>query len=399
MKRNKMFSGKPSQAQFAEMVRRAFEAAGFAGLEYREEEFALKMPGRETTIFLSNLYSNYCNAPRKHRQEVIDKLIAGIGSVPDIPANFAAARPNLMPAVRDAAYESLSELLPGRDRKDPEFMWAYKPLTGDLVVGVVYDTEHNISSLPQKNLAEWGVSLDEALAAAKENLWDRTDPNKFNGAGGVYVGEWGDSYDSSRILLTEFIYRLDVDGDPVAYVPNRDSLMVTGKRNTSGLQVLLKVGGENHFKAGHPVSPDLYVLEDGVWKTYIPEDASLREMWKATRRNRDGLDYQHQKKLLEKVRKDDVFIANFMMFKQQDGSGFSACVWAKDVDTSLPRAEFLGFAVSEDDQFMVSWDAAVAVVGKLMQQEEGLVPVRYRVREFPSDAQVAELRKLAASGS
>jgi hypothetical protein len=36
------------------------------------------------------------------------------------------------------------------------------------------------------------------------------------------------------ILLTEFIYRLDVGGDPVSYIPNRDALMVTGKRNTAG---------------------------------------------------------------------------------------------------------------------------------------------------------------------
>jgi hypothetical protein len=44
---------------------------------------------------------------------------------------------------------------------------------------------------------------------------------------------------------------------------------------------------------------------------------------------------------------------------------------------------------------MVPWDAAVPIVGSLLEEEPEFVPVRYRAREFPNDAQVRELRKLA----
>jgi len=250
----------------------------------------------------------------------------------------------------------------------------------------------------QKTLAEWGVSLDEALAVAKENLWDRTDPNRLAGQGGVYWGEWGDSYDSSRILLTEFIYRLDVDGDPVAFVPNRDSLMVTGKNSVAGLRIILKAGAESHFTQGHPVSPDLFVLEDGAWKTFIPEDPELRGIWRTARQRRDGLDYAQQKQILDEMpQREDVFIANYLVFKGEDGNTFSACVWPKDCDTSLPRAEVIGFALDEggNDRLLVAWDAAVSVVGDLLVEESGLIPVRYRAREFPSDEQIAKLRQMA----
>ncbi len=394
---DKMFSGKPTQADFAKMVAKAFEQAVMSGLEYIESDFALKVPGRDATIFLHNTYSNYCGAPKKKRQEVIAKLIAGFGTSPEVPADYSAAKPHLMPAVRDAAYSSLASLLGGAMKKsDSGLEWVYKPLAGDLIVGLVFDTEHNIVSVNQKTLEQWGVKLDEALTAAKENLWDRTDPKKLTGQSGIYVGEWGDSYDSSRILLTEFIYRLDLDGDPVACVPNRDALMITGRNNSAGLRIVLKAGTENHFNAGHSVSPDLFVLEDGVWKTFLPEDPSLKEMWRNAKRQRNGMDYHQQKQLLDKL-DEDIFVASYMGFKSEDGSEFSVCAWTKGIDSSLPKAEVLGFVVDPvtKDQFMVPWDDAFPIVSGLLEQESGLIPVRYRAREFPDDQQIAQLRKLA----
>jgi hypothetical protein len=152
-----------------------------------------------------------------------------------------------------------------------------------------------------KTLQSWDVDLDQAFAVAKENLWDRTRPDGFEGSNGVYWARWGDSYDSSRMLLTELIYRLSVDGDPVAFVPNRDALLVTGTHNIAGLRVILNAGAENHFKQGHPLLPDLFVRDEGAWKHHIPEGPELREIWVGMRRQRDGLDYNQQKQLLDKL--------------------------------------------------------------------------------------------------
>ena len=115
-------------------------------------------------------------------------------------------------------------------------------LVGGLVVGLAYDTERNITSINRNTLEPWGVSPDDAFKAAKDNLWEKTDPSRLIGQEGVYCGRWADSYDSSRILLTELIYRLSLDGDPVAFVPNRDQLWVTGTDNLAGLAAILKGG-------------------------------------------------------------------------------------------------------------------------------------------------------------
>jgi len=387
-----------SQREFAEIVRRAFEESGSPGLEYREAEFALKFPGRDASVFLHNSYANFCSSPLSARSEVVSRLVAGFTATPDIHGDFAAARSHLMPAVRDAAYESLSQLLSGKEELDPGKKWQYRPLVDDLIVGLVYDTEHTITTVNHNKLNQWETGLDDALKIAKENLWERADPQRLTGKGGMYWGEWRDSYDSSRMLLTEFIYRLDVDGDPVAYIPNRDALMVTGKRNTAGLRVILNAGVETHFKSGHPLSPDLFLLENGVWKTYIPEDPALQEIWRSTRRNRDAADYSHQKQLLDKLQgSDGVFVGRFMMFKSKDGVEFSACVWTKDVDTSMPRTEFVGLVtqVESKERVLVRGDDVMSVAGNLLEPDPRLIPPRYRARQFPSDEQMAQLRRVA----
>jgi hypothetical protein len=382
---------------------RAFEKAGIEKVEEIAGDFALKVGDGESTVFLSNVYSNYCSAPRNKRSSVLAEFVrsaAEIPSLPVIPSEFATAKPFLMPAIRDGAYLSIFRLLQrrgGKADRAPEVVT--KPLAGGLIVDLVYDTERSITSIDRDSFEKWGVSLEEAFSAAKDNLWDRTDPERMAGQGGVYWSEWGDSYDSSRILLPELIYRLAVDGDPIAFVPNRNALWVMGTKNSAGLAAILKDGAESHFKRGHPLSPDLYVLVDGAWQVHVPEDQSLRDLWLALKRRRDAIDYAQQQELLNAIHQKegiDLFVASYKVHERKDGLAYSVCVWSNGVDSSLPHAENIAFMVDPEggDHFVVGWDAAVAIVGDLLEQEPELVPPRYRVREFPDAEQITKLRRL-----
>jgi len=401
---DQVFSSKPSRPRFVEIVVRAFEKAGLEHVEEIAGEFALKVGDGKSTIFLSNIYANYCSASRKRRPAVLAEFVnaaVSIPSLPSIPSDFAAVKPGLMPAIRDAAYFNIMQLMQRKDGKeDPGMEVVTKPLVGGLVVALAYDTERNITSINRESFEKWGVSLEEAFAAAKDNLWEKTDPGQVAGQGGVYWSQWGDSYDSSRMLLTEIIYRLSVDGDPVAFVPNRNELWLTGTNNSSGLAAILRDGTESHFNRGHPLSPDLYVLLDGAWKVWVPEDPSLRDAWMKIKRRRDAIDYAQQQELLNaihEVENVDLFVASYKIYERKDGLAYSACVWTKGVDSSLPRAENIAFMVDPEggDHFVVPWEAAAPIVGSLLEEETEFVPVRYRVREFPNAEQIAELRRLA----
>jgi uncharacterized protein YtpQ (UPF0354 family) len=400
---DKVFSGKPSRADFAQMVIQAFHKAGIEKVDRSEGDFSLKV-GDGATVFLGNVYANYCSASRSERQSLIAEFVAAAASIPglpSIPSDFASVKPSLMPVIRDASYFSMVRLMNSKNGKDdPEVEVLVKHLAGGLVVGLAYDTELNITSINRNSFEQWGVSLEEAFKTAKDNLWERTDPERIAGQAGVYWGQWADSYDSSRILLTELIYRLSVDGDPVAFVPNRDQFWVTGTNDLAGLTAILKGGAESHFKQGHPLSPDLYVLVDGTWKVFVPEDQSLRDLWMTIKRRRDALDYSQQQQLLNEIHeihKIDVFVASYKIYERKDGSAYSACVWSNGVDSSLPQAENIAFLVDIENQehFMVPWEAAASVVGSLLEQEADLTPVRYRARHFPSAEQLGRLRQLA----
>jgi hypothetical protein len=400
---DKVFSGKPSRADFAQMVVRAFHEAGIETADQSERDFSFKLPAGGT-VFLGNVYANYCGAKRDARKRLIAEFVTAAASIPalaSIPSDFATVKPSLMPVIRDASYFSMVQLMNRKNGKnDSGLEVLVKRLAGVLEVGLAYDTERNITSINQDSFEEWGVSLEEAFKAAKDNLWEKTDPSRFAAQGGVYVGEWADSYDSSRILLTEVIYRLSVDGDPVAFVPNRDQLWVTGTNNLAGLTAILKDGVENHFKRGHPLSPDLYVLADGAWKLYVPEDQSVRNLWMTLKRQREAIDYSQQQKLLNEIHEIeeiDIFVASYKIYEQKGGIAYSACVWTNGIDSSLPQAENIAFMtdVENPEHFVVPWEAAAPVVGNLLELEPDLTPVRYRVREFPSPEQLAKLRRFA----
>jgi len=399
---DKVLSRKPNRADFTQMMIRAFQKAGMQEVEPGESDFSLKV-GEGATVFLSNVYSNYCSARRGARQLVITEFVtaaASVSTLPSIPSDFASVKQSLMPVIRDASYFGLVQLMNRKDGKDdPGLQVLTKDLVGGLVVGLAYDTERNITSINRNMLEPWGVSSDEAFKAARENLWEKTDPSRLAGQGGVYWGEWADSYDSSRILLTELIYRLVVDGDPVAFVPNRNQLWVTGTDNLAGLSAILKGGLESHFKQGHPISPDLYRLVDGSWTEYFPKEQSLRELLVPIQRGRAAIDYAQQQKLLNEIHEKEgieVFVSSYKIYESV-GSAYSACVWPNDVDTSLPRAERIAFVLDIDgkDHLMVPWEAAQSVVGDLMEREAELTPVRYRARQFPSAEQLGKLRQLA----
>lgn len=403
---DRVFSHKPNRADFTQIVVRAFHKAGIKEVDQTGSDFSLKL-GDGTTVFLSNVYANYCAASRRARQSVITEFVAAAASVrllPTIPSDFTSVKHSLMPVIRDASYFGLVQLMNRKEGKDdPGLEVLTRHLVGGLVVGLAYDTERNITSINRNTLEPWGVSPDDAFKAAKDNLWEKTDPSRLVGQEGVYCGRWADSYDSSRILLTELIYRLSLDGDPVAFVPNRDQLWVTGTDNLAGLAAILKGGAESHFKQGHPLSPDLYTLVDGSWKVHVPEDRSLRDLLLPIQRRRDAIDYSHQQKLLNEIHekeKIDIFVASYKIYEREDGTAYSACIWSNGVDISLPQSENIAFLIDIDskDHFMVPWEAAKSVVGDLLEQEPDLTPVRYRARQFPSAEQLEKLRQLAVSG-
>ena len=399
---DKLFSKKPGRDEFAGLVMKRLSQAGVENLVYEREHFSLKAEGRNNVIFLANAHENYCKADKREREAILVRICSMGSQKSEIPSDFESVRSFLMPVIRDASYASLIALhLRSKDTAMDvsKLESPTRPLFGSLVVGLAYDSEHSIQQINQTTFAKWGVSFEDALNQARDNLRDKTDPNGMKEeALGIYRSTWADSYDSARILMTDLIYRLEVEGEPIAFVPNRNQLWVTGSSNNQAISTLLKIGEEAHFEP-YPLSPDLFALSDGVWGVYVPQDPAVRNLARSLQRRREAVDYQQQKQALDAIHKaegTDIFVASYLVFEQKDKSGFSTCIWGNGVESLLPKAEYIDFGVDKDkkDYIHLAWERAFPVVGSLMAEAPGILPKRYRVRSFPNAEQLQQLREL-----
>jgi hypothetical protein len=297
----------PTRDEFAGLVLRELERAGISDAVYDNPTFTIEIGGRENVIFLDNAYANYCNADRQERSAALSRMTSVLhAGGAETPSDFPSVRPFLMPVIRDASYSSLVRLdLMSKKVDVSKLDGPTRPLFGSLVVGFAYDTEHSIQFVDRTTFDRWAVSFDDALLEAIDNLRKKTPMNSMNEEiPGLYRSQFGDSYDSARILLTDLIYRLGVYGEPVAFVPNRNQLWVTGSRDEPALRALLEIAEEAHFQP-YPISPDLFILRDGNWEVYSPGNTSLLTLATSLKRRRRSVDYAQQKESLDLIHNMD----------------------------------------------------------------------------------------------
>src|SRR5262245_32449654 len=74
-------------------------------LNYNPQQFLIERDGAGF-INLANLYHEYCQAPRNHRQSVLHRFIRGcLGTSNfELPEDFADVHPDLLPVVRSRFY-------------------------------------------------------------------------------------------------------------------------------------------------------------------------------------------------------------------------------------------------------------------------------------------------------
>jgi hypothetical protein len=141
---DKVLSRQPSRAEFAQKIIRAFREAGIEQVEQAEGDFSLKLGGG-STVFLSNVYANYCRLKRSLRETVVSEFVAAAASIPALPAipsDFAEVKPSLMPVIRDAASFNMVQPLNRKEGWDDSGLEVVaRQVAAGLVVGLAYDTD------------------------------------------------------------------------------------------------------------------------------------------------------------------------------------------------------------------------------------------------------------------
>ncbi|HRX78909.1 MAG TPA: hypothetical protein P5307_07590 [Pirellulaceae bacterium] len=393
------FFGPPSPKQFANALIAGLRRTGDTGeIIYDAEKFRLLRTDREHETNLTNIYQEHCSLPRSERRSHLLRLIQTLLMDHErIPDDFSAARSNLRPKIWLRSMFANMELeakLKGSKGLDLPLY----PIGEHLYSSLVYDLPTSMASISNETLETWGVTYYEAMECACQNLeestiaWAKIGDHFFSAAS-------GDNYDSSRVLLLDRIRGYDVIGDPVAMVAQRDAMYITGSDDEVGLKIMLDLTEKTLADEPRPLSPIPMRLVDGEWTDWMPpQDHSLYSRFALLETNFFGGLYAEQKELLaavnEQTMEDDAFIASFSGVQNDKGDVKSYCVWGEGVHALLPKTQYIMLPTDGGLAASGEWNVVRRQVGDLMQRVEDLYPARYRVREFPSQQQLADIGKV-----
>lgn len=146
------------------------------------------------------------------------------------PLTDDAVLPLLEPACHDWQAHLATRLHGGR--ADDGLRRRFTP---ELSIALVLDAPLGPEPLTPAMARALGYREAQLYDRAFENLHRRSARPLAEVADGVYVGAWGDGFAAARLLLPALLDGLSLDGDPVAFIPNRSTLIVTGSRDTGGL--------------------------------------------------------------------------------------------------------------------------------------------------------------------
>ena len=393
------------QPNFAEKVTAELRRRGLTeAIEYDDTEFRLTLESGQSFL-LANAFADWQQAPRLRRGAVLRRYVDGYEemALAALPDSVDRARANLLPRVRDLQYYAVTEYRLAT-AGDTSGWLSYQALNDQLAVEIVYDRPNSVTSVHPERLQAWGLSFDEALRTALANLRERTTATFTRHGDGLFVSPWRDAYDTSRLLLPELVARLEVRGDPVALLPHRDHLIVTGSDDAGGLRRAAELAepllADQRRETGYAFS-----LRDGAWLHFMPpDDHPARTAFANLVRITQTLDYNDQQQaLIERLEKegkaDDVFVATAMLTEDEaTGELWSVCSWAKGVPTLLPQADRIAFprgaGAGAPRIDTVPWKDAIPHVADLMKAQ-GLRPERWFVDSFPDAETMARLESLA----
>lgn len=384
------------KAKFAKKAEQVVRSLGYAdSLAYDEELFAFRLAG-DRTIMLGNIYGHHQTLSGDSADHYLTGALAGLLQDAQTPKTFEEARPRLFPSVRDRTFLESARLLAAAG-SGPAPDMPLRELGSNLVSLLVIDAPTSIMTVNADHLSDWGVGFDEAMVAARDNLLAQSQDAVWGRViDGVYASMWNDDYDVSRLLLDEVIDEVDRDlglnGDPVAFVPHRNLLILTGADDDAGLQAAMELT-EEKLDQPSQVSARPLVRRDGVWRDLEldsdrPAAAGLRRLLQADL----ALAHGALTPLIQQLVGEDVFVANAIL-AEKDGEVISSAAWSDGVPSLLPKTDRILFFRSQEETWMVDWKEAERVVGDLLEPTD-YYPPRVRVERFPTDEQLGAMEQV-----
>jgi hypothetical protein len=396
---------RPGRERFARSAVEALVASGVPrdAISYDPEHYEIEV--EDNRWYLDGAYRQACLAWPWQRRGIVRRLAAvHLQSRRAEEPSLDAVRDRLLPGVRHTwglGFVALKARTEGREPLDVPGL----PLGPWLRASVFVDHEQSTALVTAPDLERWGLSFEQALALASENLKARSTAPLTALAEGLYHSPWQDFYDPSRLLLPELLAPLDLRGDPVVALPSPNHLLVTGADDPAGIAAAIAFGLEVQEEEAKTISAVPLVRRGGEWVGLeLPRGHPAEPLLRKARVVELSGVYAEQKALLDKLHDRDgidVYVAEYTGSRNETTDEHTSyCVWSRGVPSLLPATEEVVFfdparPEPQGPLARVDWDIAQFHCGGMMRRTDDAL-ARFRVDAFPSDEAIAAMARSQA---
>jgi hypothetical protein len=388
------FSADP-KTKFAKQVLAEVNRHGVEEAWIKEPDFAIgyrRASGDEPGwIYLNNVYLESQGLDRAGVRQKIEGLVRAVLDTSQLPKTWAEVRVCLRPVIRAETFGLAAS----------EHPMLCRPLLPFLNEMVVVDTPVAMAYVQLRQLGEWGVSAEEVYAAAHQNLAAiatiESSPEQRQQPRLIRFADDGNGYFVSRLLVPGWLASFATPfGRPVAFMPSGNHLLISTGAEDS-LPALLEMVEKDFNEEPRSISPQAYTIDITGQLIQYPLDSPHEKHIHRAATLLAAAEYGSQKRWLEQEHEKtgtDIFVASHTVMQRPDESLFSVAIWGAEVDSLLPRTDYVAMA-TDHDRFFVAWDTLTALVP--MEPAEGYAPQRFRVTSWPERAIVEALKRVSVS--
>lgn len=317
-------------------------------MRYRRNGFRIDVDGVPDGVHLFNAYREYCAAPEAHRSDVISNWIEAVSSVVDggtiAFGTLAEERANLVPSIR-TRYE-LHAAFRKTDSGDPESRRTWALVSPHLAVTLVVERPRVLGDVLDRSLKSWGISFEEGLSIAIQNLKSRGPAMWERPSSGLFVSAWQDEHHAARVLIPGVFGGLPITGETILCIPRRDRMIVADSADPGALRALGEMAMKEWSTGAWPLSPIPLRVCPTMLEPYLPpEGHPSRPMFELMRREAAAQNYAAQR--LDLLAADGAkdpcatFVASYMRLGPGPHADRSFAVWTKGVVTLLPETDLV----------------------------------------------------------
>lgn len=377
-----------------------------ARVRARPGPFALELElhdGESTVMFLENYYQESSHLePGEREARVLARMAAVLRPI-EGTATWSTVAPRLLPVLRSQSF-----FRAGSGDLGTMPLPASQPFVPFVDLGLVVDEDDRMSYVSSTHLAQWGVTLEDALLHAVRNS-ARLAP-AVSDDDDVFHVDAGDDHESSRLAVPGFLadFKGKVAGAPIAIMPSRSQLWIGGADDDELISQLADRASREYDAANRSISPALYTVDaTGEVVPFHVEPA--HPAYHAVRLGHLKLqvrEYDLQKQELD-ARHDhdgvDIFVASLNGLVRDDGLALTWTLWSDGIDTLLPAADLVCFLATDRREkraapdLFVPFAAVREILGARFVPEAGHRPPRFRVDAHPPAAVMKQLRAAAVT--